>query len=42
MFVTRIKNGITKHVNVNIKIIVSGKEIIVRILARVFVKIVNI
>ena len=40
--VSRIKNGIIKYVNVNAKIIKSAKNIIVRILAHVFVRIVNI
>ena len=34
-----IKNGIMKHVNVSIKIIVHVKKIIVGILAHVFVRI---
>ena len=38
----RIKNGITKYVNVNVKISVSAKKIIVGIQAHVFVKIVSI
>ena len=38
----RIKNGIIKHVNMNLKIIVSVKKIMVVILAHVFVRIVNI
>ena len=36
--VIQIKNGIIKHVNVNVKIIVSAKEIIVGILAHVLVR----
>ena len=40
--VIQIKNGIIKHVNVNVKIIVSAKEIIVGILAHVFVRIASI
>ena len=40
--VVQIKNGILKHVNVNIKINVSAKKIIVGILAHVFVRIVRI
>ena len=36
------KNGTIKHVNVNTKIIVSAKKVIVRILAHVFVRIVSI
>ena len=35
------KNGIIKHVNVNVKIIVSAKQIIVGILAHVFVRILS-
>ena len=38
----RIKNGIIKHVNMNLKIIVSVKKIMAVILAHVFVRIVNI
>ena len=34
-----IKNGIMKHVNVSIKVIVHMKKIIVGILAHVFVRI---
>ena len=34
----QIKNGIMKHVNVNVKIIVSAKKIIVGILAHTFVR----
>ena len=34
--VIQIKNGIIKHVNVNVKIIISAKKIIVGILAHVF------
>ena len=40
--VIQTKNGIIKHVNVNVKIIISVKKIIVGILAHVFVKIVRI
>ena len=36
------KNGITKHVNVNVKIIVSVKKVIVGILGHVLVRIVSI
>ena len=36
------ENGITKHVNVNVKMIVIVKKIIVGILAQVFVRIVSI
>ena len=35
--VIRIKNGIVRHVNVNVKIIVFAKKIIVGIVAHVFV-----
>ena len=41
-YVIQIKNGIIKHDNVNVKIIVLAKKIIVGILAHVFVRIVNI
>ena len=40
--VIQIKNGIIKHVDMNVKIIISAKKIIVRILAHVFVRIVSI
>ena len=40
--VIQIKNGIIKHVNVNIKIIASAKKIIVGILAHVLVTTVSI
>ena len=40
--VIQIKNGIIKHVNVNVKIIVRAKKIIVGILAHVFVRIASI
>ena len=36
------KNGVMKHVNVNVKIIVSTKKIIVGIVAHVFVRIASI
>ena len=36
--VIRIKNGIIKHVNMNVRIIISEKKIIVGILAHVFVR----
>ena len=36
--VIQIKSGITKHVNVNVKIIIRAQKIIVEILADVFVK----
>ena len=38
--VIQIKNGMIKHVNVNVKIIVRVKKIIIRILAHVFVRII--
>ena len=38
----QIENGIIKHANVNVKIIIQAKKIIVGILAHVFVRIVNI
>ena len=40
--VIQIQNGIIKHVNVNVKIIVSAKKIVVGILAHIFVRIVSI
>ena len=40
--VIQIKNGIMNHVNVNVKIIISTKTIIVGILAHVSVRIVSI
>ena len=40
--IIKIKNGIIKYVNVNVKIIISAKKIIVEILAQVFVRIVSI
>ena len=36
--VIQIKNGIIKHVNMNVSIIVSANKIIVGILAHVFVR----
>ena len=36
--VIQIKNGILKHVNVNVKITVHAKKIIAGILAHVFVR----
>ena len=39
---TQIENGKLKHVNVNVKIIISVKKIIVGIPAHAFVKIVSI
>ena len=36
--VIQIKSGITKHVNVNVKIIIRAQKVIVEILADVFVK----
>ena len=41
-YVIQIKNGIIKHVNVNVNIIVCTKKIIVGIPAHVFVRIVSI
>ena len=40
--VIRIKNGIIKHVNENVKIIISTKKVIVEILAHVFVRMASI
>ena len=40
--VIQIKNGIIKHANVKVKITVSTKKIIVKILAQAFVRIVSI
>ena len=40
--VIQINNGIIKHINVNVKIIVSAKKIIVSILSHVFVRTANI
>ena len=37
--VIQVKNGIIKHINANLKIIINAKKIIVRILASAFVKI---
>ena len=37
-FAIEIKNVITKHVNVNVKIIVNAKDIIVGILAHLFLR----
>ena len=39
--VIQIKNGIIKHVNVNVKIIISPKKITSGILAYVFVRIIT-
>ena len=41
-FAIQIKNGLTKLVNVNLKVIVHAKKIIVGILVHVFVRKVNI
>ena len=41
-YVIKIKNGIIRHVNVNVKIIVRAKKIILGIQAHVFVRIVSI
>ena len=40
--VVQIKNGIIKHVNVNVKTNIRGEKIIVGILAPVFMSIVSI
>ena len=40
--VTQIKDGIIKYVDVNVKIIMSVKKIIVGILPHIFVKIVSL
>ena len=40
--VIQIKNGIIKHVNMNVKTIISAKKIIVGFLAHVFLRIANI
>ena len=40
--VIQIKNGIIKHVNMNVKISASAKKIIVGMLTHVFVRIANI
>ena len=36
------KNGIIKHINVNVKLIAKAKKVIVVILAHVFVRIISI
>ena len=41
-YVLQIKNGITKHTNVNVKIIASAKKIITGILAHVSGRILSI
>ena len=41
-YVIQIKNETIKHTNLNVKIIVSAKKIIVGILAHVFVRMVSI
>ena len=41
-YVIQIKNGIKKHANVNVKIIVSAKKIIVGMVPHVFVRIISI
>ena len=38
----QIKDGIMKHLNVSVKIVVHSKKIIAGILAHVFIRIVNI
>ena len=40
-YVIQIKNGIIKHVNVYVRIIVSAKKFIVGIASRAFVRIVS-
>ena len=40
--VTQIKNGIIKHVNVNVKVIASAKRFIAEILGHVSVRMVSI
>ena len=40
--VTQVKNGIKKHVNVNLKTIVTAKKIMVGIVGHVFVRIASI
>ena len=37
--VIQIKNGVTKHVNGNVKIIINGKKMVVEILVHAFVRI---
>ena len=41
-YVIQIKNAIIKHVNVNVKVVVSEKRFIVGILAHAFVRLVSI
>ena len=41
-YVVQIKNGIIKHVNLNVKIIASAKKIIDGIIAHVLVRITSI
>ena len=41
-YVIQIKNGIIKLVNMNVKIIVHAKKVLVGIVARVFVRIASI
>ena len=40
--VIQIKNGIIKHVNVNLKLIISVKKVLIAIIARAFVRILSI
>ena len=40
--IIQIKNGIIKHVNVSVKIIVSAKKIVVEILVHVFMRVASI
>ena len=40
--VIQTKNGIRKHINVNAKIIVTAKKIIIGILAHIFMRIASI
>ena len=38
----QIENGIIKHVDMNVKIIVHARKIIVRVLAYIFVRVISI
>ena len=40
--VSQNKNGVIKHVSMNVKVIVSVKKIVVGILAHVFAKMVSV
>ena len=42
MYIIQIKNGMIKHVNVNVEIIVSTKNIIVGNVAHVFLRMLSI